>query len=68
LLLHYSDDILDYIKLRETQTTPVMCLDKHNIPANLRAKMVDWMIEVLASYKCTEQTFFLAVRIMDKFL
>jgi hypothetical protein len=30
--------------------------------------MVDWMIEVLASYKCTEQTFFLAVRILDLYL
>ena len=30
--------------------------------------MVDWMIEVLASYKCSEQTFFLAVRILDLYL
>lgn len=30
--------------------------------------MVDWMIEVLTSYKCTEQTFFMAVRLMDDYL
>lgn len=29
--------------------------------------MVDWMVEVLTSYKCTEQTFFVAVRIMDTY-
>jgi len=30
--------------------------------------MVDWMIEVLTSYKTTTQTFFLAISIMDRFL
>lgn len=29
--------------------------------------MIDWMIEVLYSYKCQEQTFFLSVGIMDNF-
>jgi len=29
--------------------------------------MVDWMIEVFASYKCGEQTFFLSVKIMDEY-
>lgn len=42
------------MKYKEAETTPVNCLAKHNIPVNLRAKMVDWMIEVLSSYKCTE--------------
>ena len=30
--------------------------------------MVDWMIEVLCSYKCKEQTFFLSVNFMDRYL
>lgn len=30
--------------------------------------MVDWIIEVVKSYKCSEDTFFMAVRIMDTFL
>ena len=29
--------------------------------------MIDWMIEVLSSYKCQHQTFFVAVNMMDKF-
>ena len=33
----------------------------------MRAKMVDWMIEVMASYKCSDQTFFLAINLMDRF-
>lgn len=42
------------MKATEVNTTPVNCLERHEVPANLRAKMVDWMIEVLSSYKCTE--------------
>ncbi len=29
--------------------------------------MVDWMVEVLSSYKCHEQTFFKALFILDGF-
>lgn len=54
LLSTYSAEILDYMMYKEKDTTPINCLVKHNIPVNLRAKMVDWMIEVLSSYKCTE--------------
>ena len=41
------------------------CLAKHNISLNMRAKMVDWMIEVLSSYKFSEQCFCYSVRLMD---
>jgi hypothetical protein len=43
------------------------CLKKHEISPNLRSKMVDWMIEVLCSYKCKNQSFFLAVHYMDRY-
>jgi hypothetical protein len=33
----------------------------------LRARMIDWMIEVLTNFKCDDLTFFLAVSIMDRF-
>jgi hypothetical protein len=29
--------------------------------------MIDWMVEVLCSYKCSEQTFFCAVFMMDEY-
>jgi hypothetical protein len=43
------------------------CLKKHTISPNLRSKMIDWMIEVLCSYKCKNQSFFLACSYMDRF-
>lgn len=43
-------------------------LQAHDITPHLRSKMVDWMIEVLSSYKMQEDTFFRSVKIMDSFL
>ncbi len=43
-------------------------LASHGISATLRSKMVDWMIEVLSSYKMTEETFFRSVYMMDAYL
>jgi hypothetical protein len=37
------------------------------VTASLRARMVDWMIEVLTNFKCDDQTFFLAVSLLDRF-
>ena len=34
----------------------------------MRAKMIDWMIEVLHSYRTNENTFYLAVEIIDAYL
>jgi hypothetical protein len=30
--------------------------------------MVDWMIEVLTNFKCEDQTFFLAISLLDRYL
>lgn len=29
--------------------------------------MIDWMVEVLTAFKCADQTFFLAVNLMDRY-
>jgi len=34
----------------------------------MRAKMVDWIIEVLANFNCRDETFFLAINLMDRHL
>ncbi|CAM5999187.1 unnamed protein product [Sphagnum balticum] len=62
----YSKDILG--RLCEQAADCKGFLSEHAITAGLRSKMVDWMIEVLSSYKMTEETFFRAVRLMDAFL
>lgn len=42
-------------------------LSKHDVTSPYRAKMVDWMIEVMASYKCSERSLFKAIEIMDRY-
>jgi len=44
------------------------CLGNHKITSNLRARMTDWMIEVLTNFKCDDQTYFLAVNLQDRYL
>ncbi|CAD8139238.1 unnamed protein product [Paramecium octaurelia] len=61
----YTEEIFFYLKEQEKKSTPQEFLKNHSIPSNLRAKMIDWMVEVLCSYKCTDQTFFVAVRTLD---
>jgi hypothetical protein len=68
ILKEYASDIMDSLKMKDKETTPSFFLKKHKIPHNLRAKMIDWMVEVLSSYKCLDQTFFVAVNLMDLFL
>lgn len=50
------------------KVNPVSPLDTHNISKEYRTKMVDWMVEVTTSFKCTTRTYFLAVAIFDNYL
>jgi hypothetical protein len=42
-------------------------LEHHQITERMRMRMIDWMIEVLSNYKCEDNTFFLAVNILDRY-
>ena len=46
----------------------VSFLKYHKISSNARTKMVNWMMEIFASYSSEPLSFFLAVEIMDNFL
>lgn len=46
---------------------PLNCLKYHNISPALRARMVNWMVEVTSVFEIQPLTFFTAVRIMDLF-
>jgi len=60
-------DIDKYLRELESTYDSAGSLDKHNITPALRARMVDWMIEVLTNFKCDDQTFFIAVSLQDRF-
>jgi hypothetical protein len=68
LISDYGNQIETH--LRDTQQKKQVSPDHlrgHKITAPYRAKMIDWMVEVLTAFKCKDQTFFLAINIMDRY-
>lgn len=60
----YKDQLKD-IKRRKWVTHP---LQGHKIAENMRARMMDWMVEVMRTFDCSNETYFLSVSIFDRFL
>ena len=68
LLAEYGREIHQYLKSQsEINGVSGDHLSNHKVTGVYRAKMVDWMIEVLSAFKLSDQTFFLAVNIMDRY-
>ena len=64
----YGHEIDEYEKVLEDKCPVNNCLEYHEITPELRAKMIDWMVEVMTSFKCNDQTFFMSVSLMDRYL
>ena len=69
----YGKDISKYMHTdqqlhRLTKMTKTYQTDYNKINEKMRVKMIDWMIEVTNNYKCDENTFFLAVELLDSYL
>lgn len=60
-------DIDTYIREKELEYDTSNCLERHEITPAIRARMVDWVIEVLTNFHCDNQTFFIAVSLMDRY-
>lgn len=55
--------------LRSESAKPTAnCLANHSISSAMRAKMIDWMVEIVSSFEMALETFFLSVKLMDFFL
>ena len=70
LFCQYAKDIEILMKKidKTTLKIPSNFLKRHKISKELRMKMINWMIEVLTIYKCSEETFFLSVNILDLYI
>ncbi|OMJ70999.1 hypothetical protein SteCoe_30900 [Stentor coeruleus] len=66
--LMFLDQVMNFLKAKEKVSLIQNALNKHEINESLRAKMVDWMIEVITKFELSIKTFFLSVKIMDKYL
>jgi hypothetical protein len=54
LLKDYGKYINRHLKKLETETDLTTFLIRHDIAQDYRAKMIDWMMEVLATFKMSE--------------
>lgn len=71
ILVEYGDCTYPFEKKLSKEYSQFLkedLLNKHKLTSNLRTKMVDWMIEVMSVYNCSNETFFLSVHIMDLFI
>ncbi len=68
IIKDYGNASFSNLKKREKIEVFPNLLKKHKIDNIVRAKMVDWMVEIFYIYESIAETFFLAVYIMDKFI
>ena len=50
----YGQAIDKYMRQLEEQTLTTDSLFRHKVTPALRARMIDWMIEVLTNFKCDD--------------
>ena len=64
----YGPYFSDTFDKKNVEIPPQGFMLRHKFNPILRRKMVDWMIEIFHKLDSDENTFFAAVRIMDKFI
>ena len=61
----YANGILEQSQLNNESLGSFLIT--HDIDKGLRARMLDWMVEVTSSYKFTPKTYFTGVQLMDRY-
>ena len=54
VISNYGEDIDEYQRELEVLYNTQGSLNRHKITPVLRARMIDWMIEVLTNFKCDD--------------
>ena len=57
-IINLGEEALNLLKLKEKKSIIKNSLKSHQIDENFRAKMVDWMIEVISKFELSIKTFF----------
>jgi len=59
--------LIENLKLKQSNFSRENCLKKHSITSCMRAKMIDWLLEVAVAYDCQPSVVFLSITYMDRF-
>lgn len=69
LFRNYGFSTYNYAKHLDNETKiKGNFLSSQQVSQEIHIKMIDWMVEVLTVYNCPDETYFLAVRILDTFI
>ncbi|XP_042438708.1 cyclin-A3-1-like isoform X2 [Zingiber officinale] len=73
LCADYAPDIYQYLRSKELGTKRMLVANymetvQKDVTANMRAILVDWLVEVAEEYKLVSDTIYLAVSYIDRFL
>uniref|UniRef100_A0A8C1ZW74 Cyclin B3 n=1 Tax=Cyprinus carpio TaxID=7962 RepID=A0A8C1ZW74_CYPCA len=67
--VEYAKDIFDYLKSREEKfVLHDYMADQQNLNNNMRAILVDWLVEVQENFELNHETLYLAVKMTDHYL
>ncbi|CAH0557665.1 unnamed protein product [Brassicogethes aeneus] len=66
---HYAMDIFNYYKEREAHFSVPDYMDRQIcLTRNMRALLVDWMVEIQESFELNHETLYLGVKLVDSYL
>lgn len=66
---HYAMDIFNYYKEKETEFPISDYMDRQVcLSKNMRALLVDWMVEIQESFELNHETLYLGVKLVDMYL
>ena len=69
LFYNYGFSTYNYAKYLDNETKiKGNFLSSQQVSQEIHIKMIDWMVEVLTVYNSPDETYFLAVRILDTFI
>ncbi|KAM1748222.1 hypothetical protein ACFX12_009237 [Malus domestica] len=67
--VEYIEDMYKFYKLVENENRPHDYMDSQpEINENMRAILVDWLVDVHTKFELSPETFYLAINIIDRFL
>lgn len=67
MLRDFSSGISNHLMSLENKVDVTGFLSEHKVSPDYRAKMIDWMVEVLSTFRCSDQAFFKTIQIMDRY-
>uniref|UniRef100_A0A8B9M4D8 Cyclin B1 n=1 Tax=Accipiter nisus TaxID=211598 RepID=A0A8B9M4D8_9AVES len=64
----YVKDIYKYLRQLEVSRSRPQYLDGQKINGNMRATLMDWLVQVQLKFRLQQETLYLAVAVTDRFL